>query len=352
MKKTLATALILLAIPLSILAQNTRKRVLFLGNSYTNRNDLPLIVANIANSNGDTLFFDSQAESSFTLLLHTRDATTLSKIARGNWDFVVLQEQSQRPALPEAATRFFPQVKTLNTLIKTANPCTETMLYMTWGRKNGDTENCGAHPPVCTYEGMDSLLRLSYMQAADSNKAVVSPVGAVWRHIRQKWPTLELYNADGSHPSVAGSYAAALCFYTCMFRKNPVAVRYNHGLTATEANNIKMAVKTVVFDSLLTWRIGAYPPASGCRASVSTDDAVAFATGALAYPNPVADKLYLKEGKVDKIWVVNSLGETKAIFLSTDTQNAMIDFSRFATGTYFLIAVKGKKTIVQKIVKQ
>ena len=398
-------------------AQNTKKRVLFLGNSYTNRNDLPQIVSNIANSRGDTLIVDFYAPNSYTLLLHTRDANTLSIIATGNWDLVVLQEQSQRPALPsEADTRFFPNVKILDSLVNVFNPCGETMLYMTWGRKNGDVDNCGVHPPVCTYVGMDSLLRLAYMQAADNNKAVVSPVGAVWRHIRQNYPSIELYNVDETHPSVAGSYAAALCFYTCIFRKNPVLVNFNNGLTATEANNIKMAVKTVVFDSLLNWQIGTYDPKADFTRRVLANNTVAFTnrstnatqyfwefgdgnTSTVAnptytyatsntytvklkaircnethtftqsinvsttgiqeektqlhiYPNPVSDKLVLENNPFDKLLIVNSMGQVKAVFYDNKFSTTIIDFSRFAVGHYLLVLVKVGRVLSQKLVKQ
>lgn len=72
---------------------------------------------------------------------------------------------------------------------------------------------------MCTYAGMDSLLHLRYMMMAEDNHAVVSPVGAVWNYIRANFPLIELYSPDESHPSVAGSYAAACCFYTSIFRK-------------------------------------------------------------------------------------------------------------------------------------
>jgi hypothetical protein len=419
MKNARLLVFVALLPPLSILAQNTQKRVLFLGNSYVGRNDLPLIISNIANSRGDTLVFDNHSPSSHTLVLHTRDATTLSKIASGNWDFVVLQEQSQRPALTqqEVETRFFPNAKTLDSLIKLSNPCAETMFYMTWGRKNGDVENCGAFPPVCTYSGMDSLLRLRYMMAADSNRGVVSPVGAVWRYIRQNYPAIELYNADESHPSVAGSYAAAVCFYTCFFRKNPTLITYNHGLTAAEANNIKAAVKSVVFDSLQHWRIGTYDPkaqftftsaannsirfnnqstnatayvwdfgdgntststnpthsytrsgtytvrltASRCKISHNTSLSVMASTNSiqflhqkpdiLAYPNPVSDNLFIDIGGVEKVWIINSLGQIRNINFKTDADKTSLDFSQSKAGIYRIFLIKKEIIFNLKVVK-
>lgn len=350
MKNSLLILAITLTLSQSVLCQNIQKKVLFLGNSYTSRNDLPFIISNIANSRGDVLLFDSHAPSSHTLLLHTRDATTLSKIASGNWDFVVLQEQSQRPALAlsEVETRFFPPIKSLDSLINLSSPVGETLLYMTWGRKTGDSENCGAYPPVCTYEGMDNLLRQRYIVAAENNKAAISPVGALWRHIRKQYPNIELYNTDESHPSLAGSYAAALCFYACIFKKNPVLVNYNHGLTATEANNIKVAVKTVVLDSLQKWQLGTYDPKTDLMITSIVENQT---LDILLYPNPVSNKLMLNFTHFDRLFVINALGQNQVPFYSKNGENTIIDFSNFKEGQYFLVIEKDGRVLSRKVVK-
>ncbi len=92
---------------------------------------------------------------------------------------------------------------------------------MTWGRKNGDDTRCNAQPEVCTYEGMDNLIYQRYVEMARVNEAILSPVGKVWRSIRQQDPSLELYDTDQSHPSYLGSMAAAYTFYTIIFKKIP-----------------------------------------------------------------------------------------------------------------------------------
>ena len=240
----------------------TTKKALFLGNSYTYVNNLPQIISDIALNMNDSLLFDSNCPGGYTLQGHSSNITSLNKIMIGNWDYVVLQEQSQLPSfdLPQVQTDVFPYAHKLDSIANFYNPCIETMFYMTWGRKNGDASNCAAWPPVCSYSGMDSLLNLRYHMMADSNQAVVSPVGAVWKHIRANYPLIELYQPDESHPTAAGSYAAACCFYTAMFRKNPLLISYNYVLSATDAANIRTAVKTVVYDSLMNYNIGKHDP--------------------------------------------------------------------------------------------
>lgn len=251
-----------LLVNVQLLAQPQTKRILFLGNSYTGTNNLPGLVAQIAASTGDILIYDSYTPGGYTFKLHTNNQTSLAKIASGNWDAVVLQEQSQLPSFPPAdvESEVFPYAKRLDSLVHLFSACAETFFYRTWGRRNGDEQFCSSWPPVCTYQGMDSLLALRYEKMALQNNAAISPVGEVWKYLRQHSPQVELYVSDGSHPSLAGSYAAACCFYTVLFRRDPTQVTFNSGLPPLQAQAIRSATKSVVFDSLLRWYVGSYDP--------------------------------------------------------------------------------------------
>ncbi len=243
-------------------AQAISKSALFIGNSYVYTNDLPAQIKNIAISMGDELITDSNTPGGYTFELHSTNATTLSKIALGTWDYVILQEQSQIPSFPigQVETICFPYATILDDLIHEANSCAETVFFMTWGRKEGDAGNCPTWPPVCTYEGMDSLLNLRYRMMAEDNDALLSPVGQVWYFIRDLYPEIELYNPDFSHPSVNGTYAAALTFYTILFQKNPLDITYNGSVTPDNAMHMREVVKSVVYDSLVFWHVGEYNP--------------------------------------------------------------------------------------------
>ena len=236
------------------------KSVLFIGNSYTAVNNLPEMIKLAATSAGDELIFDANIPSGTTFLQHSTNAQTLSKINSKAWDYVVLQEQSQLPSFPDSQveTSVYPFATALNNQILANNSCTETLFYMTWGRKNGDAQNCPMWPPICTYVGMDDLLSQRYLQMATDNNAEISPVGAVWRTIITQNPTLELYSDDESHPSLLGSYAAALCFYSAIFRKSADEVIYTANLPAGQVAIVKAAVNQVVFANFPQWYIGKY----------------------------------------------------------------------------------------------
>ena len=272
------TVSILLAASIAATAQSHKSKVLFVGNSYVLVNDLPTVLYNAALSAGDTITYTNSSISGSTLQQHVGTPATVNNIALGGWDFVILQEQSQKPSFPisQVEVEVFPYAKTLDSLVHQYNICGKSLFYMTWGRKNGDTLNCPTWPPVCTYQGMDSLLYERYMTMADTNHGVVSPVGPVWRYIRTHFPSINLYMADESHPSAAGTYAAACSFYTAIFKRNPQLVTNNYTLSATDAANIRLAAKAVVFDSMSKWHIGQYDLMPQASYSVGTGNNVTF----------------------------------------------------------------------------
>ena len=239
--------------------QSDTLNVLFIGNSYTFYNNLPTLIASIANSMGDVLNTEGSLVGGATLQSHANNNNTTNLIMTGDWDYVVLQEQSQYPSFPlwQVEQDVFPYAAQLNDLINQYNECGNTVFFMTWGRENGDQGNCQNWPPVCTYEGMDDLLRDRYMIMANNNDALVSPVGAVWRFIRDSGYNIDLYSPDESHPSFLGSYVAAICFYTTLFQKNPLEIPWDSELGVSESNAqlINETVKQIVYDNLEAWNI-------------------------------------------------------------------------------------------------
>lgn len=255
----------------------SNKKVLFIGNSYTASNNLPALVQNMATSTGDVLTYDSNTPGGYRFINHVSNATTQNKINAEDWDYVVLQAQSQETSFPQAQmeAELYPNATALSNAIRANNPCSQPMFYMTWGRENGDANNCPYLPWVCTYESMDDVIQATYTFMADSNDAELAPVGAVWRYLRTNHPNINLYSGDGSHPSLAGSYAAACAFYTMIYKKDPTLISWNASLSAAEASTIKTATQTVVFNLLSDWDFTT-PPALASFTEVVSEDTIAF----------------------------------------------------------------------------
>ena len=378
------------------------KNVLFLGNSYTGVNNLPAIISSVATSAGDQITFDSNTPGGLTFQGHTTNATSLSKIAQGGWDYVVLQEQSQMPSLPNSYVQnnVYPYAQSLKNTIKTHNGCAQILFYMTWGRQNGDQSNCASWPPVCTYEGMDDLLQLRYMTMATTNDASVSPVGAVWRYLRANNPEINLYSSDESHPSLAGSYAAACTFYSAIFRKSPMLITDNYSLSNAEASAIRFAVKTVVSDNFSQWFVGKYDPLAQFNhssedytvqfdnssnyssdyvwdfgdgtTSTEQNPSHTFATNGIynvtltatncglsdamtipitisqlnfknfafadvtAFPNPTSEDFFINSTGFDNLMMSDLLGKIYSVKVSTENNKTKIDCSNLSAGLYVL----------------
>jgi hypothetical protein len=72
--------------------------------------------------------------------------------------------------------------------------------------------------------------------------------------MRTQYPNEELYNADGSHPALSGSYLASLVFYHSLFRKLPLPNVYRPAsITASQAENMRMLSVYLVSDSAQKW---------------------------------------------------------------------------------------------------
>jgi hypothetical protein len=265
--KLLLTAILLVFSTLSFSQSTKVKQVkaLFIGNSYTYFNNLPQICTGIAASMGDVFSSEQSTPGGFSLKQHSSDSSSLQPIISGpydftnsieaDWDYVILQEHSRFPSFPmnEVEKNVFPYASKLDSIIHKYNPNARTVFYMTWGRKNGDATGCKSGYPVCTYQEMDDQLAKRYSMMAERSKGIVSPVGAVWRYLRAKTPNIELYTKDESHPSEAGSYAAACTFYSTFFKKDPTLIKYNYTLSQGDASAIRKAVKEVVFNNLPAW---------------------------------------------------------------------------------------------------
>ncbi len=255
-------ATVLLALVSALVLQAQTTRVLFIGNSYTGYNNLPQLVVQMAAGAGETVVTGQSLPGGHTLEQHSTNANTLNLIRQGAWDHVVIQEQSQLPAFPDAqvAMQVLPFAQALVDSIRAYSPCADIAFYMTWGRENGDAQNCATFPPLCTYEGMQQRLRQGYLSMAQENQTACAPVGMAWSAVRGTHPDITLYNPDGSHPSLEGSYLAAATIFCTLFERTAMDLPFTADLPGATANVLRELASSTVLDSLSTWNIGILDP--------------------------------------------------------------------------------------------
>jgi len=178
-------------------------RVLFIGNSYTSTNDLPSMVSNVLGENGIQLEVDSITPGGETLSEHAVNPTVRSTIATGGFDIVILQDQSETPAVPQLlSTQSMPAAEALGAMAIESGA--RVVLFETWGHRNGSS-NSGHR----SFESMQTALTSGYWSLASAAGGTVAPVGSTWaRSLAAN--TVVLHSPDGSHPSPAGTHLTSL----------------------------------------------------------------------------------------------------------------------------------------------
>ena len=180
-------------------------RVLFIGNSLTEYNDLPGMLDTLLRQAGlEELTVASIAKPAFGLQDHWALQETHDRIAEG-WDVVVLQQGPSategRPSLLEYAERFAEPILDANAV---------PALYMVWPAEERSFD----------FPGVSD----SYSEAADRADGLLFPAGEAWLDAWQLDGQVELYGLDRFHPSPRGTYLAALVMYEQLTGRDPRAL--------------------------------------------------------------------------------------------------------------------------------
>lgn len=187
--------------------QDSPRRVLFVGNSYTYCNDLPGTVSRLAAAAEPPVRIETGhvTRGGWSLEKHWAGGGAQERIRRGGWDVVVLQDKSTGPidepgpeSMKAHARKFHAEIEKIGA---------KTVFYMTWARQ---------HRPA-----MIEALAKHYEEIADELGAAVAPVGRAWQRALAARPGLALHVEDRSHPNELGTYLAACVFYATLTGRDP-----------------------------------------------------------------------------------------------------------------------------------
>lgn len=215
-------------------------RILFVGNSYTYANDLPTMFSELARSGGHKVEVSIVAEGGFTLADHVNSAQFSEALTSNQWDYVVLQEQSQIPSIKASRTQsMYPAARELVQQIRATSA--QPIFFETWAHRGGFPEN-----GLPTYEGMQYEINQGYKQIASELGVRLAPVGLAWFRALQANPGLQLWQEDGSHPSEQGTYLAACVFYATFYKESPVGLSYRGNLSEEITLQLQEAANSVL----------------------------------------------------------------------------------------------------------
>jgi len=169
--------------------------ILFIGNSLTYSNDLPgilqrmLILADV-----EVGKIESQSLGGYGLPDHWQRIITRERLAVSGWDIIILQ---QGPSATEGRPYLLEYTPLFDSEIKQSGG--KTALYMVWPAKARFFDFAGVSD--------------SYASAARLVDGLLYPAGEAWLAAWRRDPSIALYSADNFHPSLLGTYLAALTMF-------------------------------------------------------------------------------------------------------------------------------------------
>lgn len=199
-------------------------KILFIGNSKTYRQNMPLIFQRLVESSGKEIYVDKATKPGASLIELYDEAETLEKINSAKWNYVIIQERTIK-ALQEDISEFKDgAVKLVNAILK--NNSTTKIIY----------NACGVYSDfvIEEYEATNK----HYEQIAKLTNGKVCYQGNAFINFHNRFPEIELYE-DKQHPSLVGAYLSACCLYNTIFNEKSSEVEYFDVLNPEIAINVQ-----------------------------------------------------------------------------------------------------------------
>jgi hypothetical protein len=203
-------------------------RILFIGNSLTMWNDLPGVVVRLAMADGQPQPLTRMVTvGGFSLEDHWNTGDAQRAIADGQWTHVVLQQGPS--ALPESRRLLVEYARRFGEVIAKAGA--RPAMYMVWPSRDRRSDSNGVSQ--------------SYRAAAKAVNAILLPAGDAWSLILQRQREVTLYSEDGLHPTMAGTYLAALVIYQGLYHRSASGLP-GLGLSQSDTRSLQDAATAVV----------------------------------------------------------------------------------------------------------
>ena len=245
--------------------------VLMLGNSYTSQNSLSSRVQALFDASGTSASVSDLTGGGMKLYQHADNAESSGNqwntaLTTNQYEFVILQDQSQVPSFPTTES-IWQNSKNgairLDSMIEAAGA--ETIFFMTWGYRNGDSNNAWLNPD---YPTMQANLESGYNMYAENittaeRTPYIAPVGLAYKAIYDEivadggTPTdqgtlfYNLYSSDGSHPSTYGTYLAACVMHSTITGISSIGLPDPFGFDDNVRLQLQEAADSVIFDGSL-----------------------------------------------------------------------------------------------------
>jgi hypothetical protein len=203
-------------------------RVLFIGNSLTYTNSLPEMVDALAAASGLSIESDEQVFPGYALIDHWSDGVARDRVRTGRYDVVILQQGPSSLEVNRDSLRLWTVMWAQEIRSAGGRPA----LYAVWPEK----ARMYAFADVST----------SYHLAATDVDGLFFPVGDTWLETWEQDPNAVLYGPDDFHPSVAGTYAAAVVIVSVLTHRGATTLATNFTLPPTVAEELDFALAATI----------------------------------------------------------------------------------------------------------
>ncbi|WP_298790919.1 SGNH/GDSL hydrolase family protein [uncultured Allomuricauda sp.] len=165
--------------------------ILFIGNSLTYFNDLPVLVRERVQAQGNEVTVRMVAYPNYAIVDHWADGEVQQLISSQDYDYVIIQQGPSSQS--DGRQMLIESGKLYSDLCEQNNA--KLCYFMVW-------------PSINNYSTFDGVIK-NYTDAAAMNNAILLPVGEIWKAYIDNTNNYEYYGPDGFHPSEKGSEVAA-----------------------------------------------------------------------------------------------------------------------------------------------
>ena len=205
--------------------------LLFMGNSHTTFNDLPVMVAAMVRAARPAMIVTPVLAPGWMFLEErANDPAALQLLASRDWSFVVLQAQKY-----STSGAFTYSIDGALELIRRSRAAHAVpVLFPEWPRRD-----------VPETQRIYDL----HMSIAQREPACVAPIGQAWDLALARFPALILHAPDGNHSAPAGAFLAALMIATTITGHPPETLAFIDGFEVdaeTQARLRAVAAETAL----------------------------------------------------------------------------------------------------------
>ena len=231
-------------------AEDGTVKILFIGDSLTYYNDMPIIFESLCKAAGKSVKVQSLTKGG-TGIAMMRDDPAMWKsvsdaIVSESWDIVVFQPNRNHPVMTEAFP-YYPflelsAARDMTAMIRDAGAL--PLLYSSFGVKKGYVTRDGATKNMTMKEYTDLITAYNAAVAQDIGCPAVY-VGAAFNRVSSERSDLELSHTDLAHPSALGSYLIASSFYSVVFGDFPEGFDVHGGTDKETADYLRSVARDI-----------------------------------------------------------------------------------------------------------